>query len=197
MKKFILLFIVMSAACIHTQAQNSYSLQYAVGIPTGDLDEFIDQASFRGMYFEYQYELTPQFAVGFGGGFNTFYKEKSYDTYTEGTVSLSGVQYRYTNSFPIIFNLAYYYDMEATVTPYASFGLGTLYSDRRVDIGLFESKTQEWQFALQPEVGVLVNTLGGVGIKIAGKYNQAFDTSDLNGQSFLSINVGLVFDGGY
>jgi outer membrane protein len=99
------------------------------------------------MFFEYQYALTSQFVVGVAGGFNKF----SYDTYTEGTVSISGLQYRYTNSFPIVFTFDYFYDTEATLTPFAGFGLGTIYSDRRVDIGLFETKIQEWQFVFSPK----------------------------------------------
>lgn len=47
------------------QAQESYSIQYVIGIPTDDLNDFIDRTSFRGLFFEYQYALTSQFIAGF------------------------------------------------------------------------------------------------------------------------------------
>lgn len=197
MKKIIILFIIITAACFQAKAQNSYSIQYAIAFPTGDLNEFIGKTSFRGVFFEYQYELTPQLAVGLAGGIQTFYERQSYATYTEGTVSLSGLQYRYTNSFPILLTLDYYHDREAVVTPFAGVGIGTIYSDRDVDMGLYRSEIDAWQFGLQPEVGILYNINDQVGFKVGGKYFQGFSTSELDGQSYFSLNIGLVFGGGY
>ena len=176
---------------------NKYSVQYAIGFPTGDLNDFISETSFRGVFFEYQYELTPEFSVGLAGGIQTFYERKSYDTYSEGTVSLSGLQYRYTNSFPILLTFDYYYDTEAILIPFAGFGLGTIYSVRDIDMGLYRSETEAWQLGIQPEVGLVYDVNEAVGLKIAGKYFQAFDTSELDGTSYFSLNVGLVFTGGY
>ena len=185
--------------------QNTFSLPDSVVEIDGE--DFLDpdgnnqpdfiEAVHGGVFFEYQYELTPQFSVGIAGGVNTFYERKSYDTYTEGTVSLSGLQYRYTNSFPILLTLDYYYDKEAIVTPFAGIGLGTIYSVRDIDMGLYRSETDAWQFGIQPEVGILYDMNERIDFKVAGKYFQGFTTSELDGQSFFSLNVGLVFRGGY
>lgn len=40
--------------------------------------------------------------VGVDAGWNVFYEKKDYDTYTGGTESLSGIQYRYQNSVPLL-----------------------------------------------------------------------------------------------
>ena len=198
MKKIFFSFVIVAMVALQAMAQdNKYSIQYTIGFPTGDLNDFISKTSFRGVFFEFQNELTPQFSVGLAGGIQTFYERKPYATYTEGTVSLSGLQYRYTNSFPILLTFDYYYDTEAILTPFVGLGLGTIYSVRDIDMGLYRSETEAWQLGIQPEVGLEYDVNEAVGLKIAGKYFQAFDTSELDGTSYFSLNVGLVFTGGY
>ena len=93
--------------------------------------------------------------------------------------------------------LDYYHDKEAIVTPFAGLGIGTIYSDRDIDMGLYRSENDAWQFGLQPEVGILYDINEQLDFKISGKYFQGFSTSELDGQSYFSLNVGLVFGGGY
>lgn len=173
--------------------QNRYSLQYSIGLPAGNLNDYINQASFRGIGVDYEY-MTP-FNVSFGldAGINTFYERKGYDTYTDGTVSITGTQYRYTNSYPIMGSVGYYLLPNQIINPYASLGIGTIYTARDTDIGLYQAEVNTWQFSLRPEIGIIYNFTPGFGVKVAGKYYQAFDTSELDAQSFVAIDVGLVF----
>jgi outer membrane protein len=73
-------------------------------------------------------------------------------------------------------------------------GLGTLYSNRSTDFGLYRITTEAWQFVLRPEAGLIFKTRSEVHPFVGVKYYWAFNSSDLDGQSFISLNVGLVFN---
>src|SRR5882672_7232093 len=95
MKKLFYIFLAVAFfAAAPAVAQSSFSVQYSMGFGSGDVKSYITSASFRGAAVEYRYHLD-KFSVGADIGWNTFYERRAFDTYTSGTVSLSGVQYRY------------------------------------------------------------------------------------------------------
>ncbi len=195
MKKsiFILALLVMIIA-ESAQAQSSlFSLNYAVSVPTGNTSDFIDQASGRGFVAEFQ-KFTKR-NVAFGGeiGHFTLYKRELNKVYTEGTASLSGVQYRYQQSYPILVTGTFYATTEGAVKPYGSLGVGTMAHNRRIDMGIFSSEDTSWQFAVRPELGVLISPSDAFGFKIGAKYYQSFTGGGLDGQSTIGLNFGFVF----
>ncbi len=100
MKKIIFLMI-FSSLLLSTKSygqHDSYmSVQYSVSFGMGDQGDFISQPSWRGILVEYRSEVTANLSLGVDVGWNVFYEKKAYDTYTVGTESLSGIQYRYQN----------------------------------------------------------------------------------------------------
>lgn len=197
-KKWIITCLAIGLLVNIAQAQQSmFSLHYAAGFPTGDLSDYISEPSFRGVGISYHYLLTPSVGLGLEAGMQTFYERKEYATYQEGTASWSGIQYRYTNSFPIMASVAYFLMPEQALNPYASLGIGTIYNNRDTDLGLYRTEQDSWHFSLRPEVGVIYSFSPRFGVKLAGKYYHTFETSELGPQSFLSVNVGLVFTRSY
>ena len=117
--------------------------------------------------------------------------------YTDGTQSLAGTQYRYTNAVPMYVGAKYYKATKnANMTPYFGLGIGTIYVDRSTDMGLYRIQTTTWQFALRPELGFKWDTNKGTGILLGAKYHAGFGNNELDGQSFISVNLGFVFSGG-
>ncbi|MDD1641587.1 MAG: hypothetical protein LUQ68_08945 [Methylococcaceae bacterium] len=156
----ILLTGIITATQVKAQ-ENLYSIQYSMGFATGDLKEFNEAASFRGMSFEYRYMMKP-------------------------------AQYRYTHAVPVLAAFDYYLKPDTKFNPFVGLGVGTLYTFRDIDMGMFTQESDVWQFALRPQVGVLVDT--GMGNLILGaKYFSGFKANDTEGQSYFTINVGLVF----
>lgn len=175
-------------------AQNSlFSVNYAISIPTGNTSDYIDQASGRGIKLEYQRFINRHFAVGGELGHYTLYKRETDKVYTEGSASLSGIQYRYQYSYPILATGAYFPTTEGIFKPYAGLGIGTIAHDRRIDMGVFSSEETHWQFALRPELGILVRPAQYIGFKVGAKYYQSFSGNDLDGQSNVGIDFGIVF----
>jgi hypothetical protein len=194
MKKIF--FVVMLAGIItatHLKAQeNLFSIQYSIGFATGDLKDFNNSASFRGMSFEYRYMMQPNMGVGLETGYNLFYDRLDYATYTQGTQSLSGIQYRYTHAVPVLAALDYYLKPDTQFNPFVGLGLGTLYTSRDLDMGMFTMESDVWQFALRPQIGVLITT-PSADLIVAAKYFSGFKANDTKGQQYFSLNIGLVF----
>jgi outer membrane protein len=194
MKKIFFVFLLTGIiATTQVKAQESlFSVQYSMGFATGDLKDFNSSASFRGMSFEYRYMMQPAIGVGFETGYNLFYDREDYATYTQGTESLSGIQYRYTHSVPVLAAFDYYLKPDTQFNPFVGLGIGTLYSNREVDMGMFTRNTDAWQFALRPQVGVMVSTLSA-DLIIGAKYFNGFKANDFEGQQYFTLNVGIVF----
>lgn len=196
MKKiFNVIFAVGMFAAVTSNAQSAFSIQYSMGFGNGDVKDFISTASFRGAALEYRYMVQPKIGIGADIGWNTFYERRAYDTYTSGTVSLSGVQYRYINAMPILVGFNYYMKPDEKINPYVGLGVGTLYTKRNTDMNLYTIENNVWAFALRPEVGVLVNANEGLDIVLVGKYNYGFAAGGLDPQSYFTFNVGLRFKG--
>jgi hypothetical protein len=178
-------------------AQLKVAVSYPVGFPMGDLGDYIEATSFRGIELELYQMVKPNLAVGIESAWQLFYQREDEKVYTEGTVSVSGVQYRYTNAVPILAMGRYLINpsSDKQVVPFAGLGVGTLFVNRYADFGLYRITNDTWQFCLRPELGVMfkLGGSGAPGISLAAKYYSGFSTDDLDGQSYLSINLGLNF----
>lgn len=194
MKKlsFIIIFIIF--AMRHALAQENYvSVQYSAGIPFADLNDYIGETSYRGMAVDYHALLTQNVGLGFDVGWNVFYEEKGMTTITEGTESLTGYEYHYSNNLPVLASGAYYFMPESTFNPFASLGVGAVYSKRDTDLGSIRFTEDAWHFALKPEVGLIYQFSDRIGAKLSANYYQMFENDDFGSQSYLSFNLGLVF----
>ncbi len=193
-KQIILIAFLCSAFALTSVAQNSlFSINYAVTVPMGNTSDYIDQVSGRGITGEYQKFINDYWAIGGEFGHTTLYKREPEKVYTEGTASLSGIQYRYQYHWPIFLTANYFFNNGGEVRPYLGLGLGTVAHDRRIDMGIFTSQNTYWQFALRPEAGLFYKASYSVGFKLGAKYYTSFESSGLEGQSSLGINFGIVF----
>jgi outer membrane protein len=164
-----------------------------MGFATGDLGEFISNASFRGGLIEYRKNINENLAIGAEVSWNVFYEKKDRDTYTSGTASLTGVQYRTQNSLPILIAAEYVFTPDNALKPYVGFGIGTMFSERTTDMGIYRLLENPWSFALKPEVGLLYEVSPGNSFKIAGRYYNGFETNQLASQGYFSISAGIAF----
>lgn len=194
MKKiFLAIALIGLFAVSQVKAQESFfAIEYSVGFGMGDTKDFVNTVSWRGMAFEYRYFVQPAVGVGFETGYNLFYEKKPYATYTQGTKSLSGTQFRYLHMVPILGTLNYHFKPDTSTDPYVGLGLGTLYANRDVDMGMYSLNQDAWQFALRPEIGVLISTYNADFI-VAAKYMMGFKTSNMDANNYFTINLGIAF----
>jgi hypothetical protein len=188
----IVLFLV--SISMSAQAQGGYSaLSYSIGFPSGDMSDFTETTSFRGVAFDYNYLLSNHMSLGIGFGWQTFYDDLGYQTIPDGTARISGFQYNYVNSFPVHLTGTYFFHPENTINPFAGIGIGTIYTMTDLDIGIFRFEENQWQFSVRPEVGVQIEVNYRTAARLSARYNHAFEAGELGSYSFLALAVGIVW----
>jgi opacity protein-like surface antigen len=191
MKKLFYTFLFIG--CLSTSMSYSqdhlYSLEYSVGMG----NDFVEKPSFRGLAFEYRNMVNSNIGVGFGMGYNFFYEEKDYDTYVDGNASISGIQYRYLHNIPLMASVDYYFKPKTKINPFVGFGIGGNYILQRVDMGVFTSEDEAFQFAFRPEAGVIFAAGPNTDLVFAAKYLIGSGSNSLDGQSYLALNLGFIF----
>ena len=196
MKASIVLFIFILASGVQQSfSQSTFSVQYAINFPMSNTKDYIEKTSFRGFGLDYRYNMTPNLAVGIGGGWYTFYEKKDYDTYTApgDELSVSGIQYRYLNAMPLLLAGDYYFSPEEKFSPFVGLGIGITYVELNTQMGQFDVEIDTWQFNLAPEAGIRFGVGPGVWGLLSARYNNNFETSELDAQSYLTLNVGLMY----
>jgi len=191
--KCILLMVITVVCGFHVFAQSSFIMTYPISQPVAHLHDYIGKTSFRGINLEFLREAKPHVDVGVEVGWNVFYEKTENKDYTKGTQTISGVQFRYTNSVPILAETRWSLKAGNHAQPYVGIGVGTLYVSRSTDFGLYRINTDTWQFCVRPEAGLMFNIQPGMKAVLGVKWYSAFNTSDLDGQSFISANIGLLF----
>ena len=195
MKKILLITAFCLCSIGALLAQSNTSVYYSIGFATGDLGDYIGEPSFRGIGLDYNKMIQPNIGVGFSIGWNVFYEDKPYDTYTVDNVSLSGKQYRYSNHWPMLLSGSYYLKPGEAINPFVGLGVGTIYTLRNTNMNLYTVELDAWNFALQPQVGVQFSVDDATAITLIAKYNNAFQAGgELDtDQSYFTINLGFAF----
>jgi opacity protein-like surface antigen len=142
--------------------------------------------------------INPNLGAGFSFGWHVFYERKDLATYSviiaDKPVDITGIQFSYLNAVPLHANIDYYLGEEGNaIRPFVGLGIGTTYFERTVEMGIYTSTTNSWQFSIQPEAGLLYELSDSMSALLGAKYTQGFSTDALDGQSYISFNVGLAW----
>ena len=194
MKKIFLIIVLVAGISSLSHAQ-FYSASWDISFGAGETNDYISKPSFRGVTFiDARKFINPQFSVGGLFSWNVFYNSEV-GTFTEGTKSVSGKQYRYINSFPIMATTHYYFDDNPDdISFYVGTGVGTIIAEKRTDMGLFTSGDgNKWHFGVQPQIGVLYPLTPNIDAHLVFKYNHAFKAGDYDQIQYFSMSVGLVW----
>lgn len=202
MKKIIYITVLFLSFGMTARLQAQHiSLNYQMAAPLGETKDFTKNFSFRGVSLDYQYFLNEKFTVGIGLGWNVFHKSLADATgnFTFGNddeiYTITGKQFRYTNTVPILIGGRYYFSGEnRKIRPYAGIGLGTSWTETRLEVGHFVANKDGWQFAFAPEIGAYIPLCDRFGFNIGAKYNYAVKTSELPAQQNLAISLGITLN---
>ena len=191
MKKYIIALSVFFLALTANAQEVIWKLTYDVGIPFSSTKEFTDQVSWRGLTLDFDRFVGDRLALGMGFSWSTFVEKES-DSYFEiDQLLLHGTQVRYINNIPLTVKMAYYQPVNE-LDIFGSLGIGTAWQEVRREIGTFAFTDNYWQFALVPELGVIL-PVGPSSITARVRYVQAFETQDAPALSYLSFGLGLAW----
>lgn len=180
------------------------NLNYQMSIPFNQVKDFTDKASFRGFDLEYHYFLGERFSIGAAIGWNVYYQDKK--DYTapfrfndlDNIYTVTGDQYRYINTVPLLAVGRYYFtDGNSRLRPYAGLGIGTSWTEKRLEVGQFASTISRWQFALAPEIGTYIPINDRFAVHIGMRYH--YGTKAAHGRvpeiQSLTFSIGLILTG--
>lgn len=187
-----LLFLVLlgSSAAL---AQSHVRLSYEFAVPRNDTKDYVDRFSSRGAHLDVSLELTYAFHLELSAGLNSFNSVKQgVLTTTDGDVS--GKQFRYLNAIPLMGGFAFHIPMGHGSRIWAGVNGGAAYFDRVVDVGMNEYSLSDWQWGVQPHVGIAFG-LGndGTALFFDGRWNYFWERHGIPAQEYFSFGVGLLF----
>jgi hypothetical protein len=193
MKKYILILLVSVATMVNGQDETIIFVNYLPGMALGETTDFTDNFSPRGVDFEVNKFVREDLSVGFVIAWNIFREKLEDETFDFREVLITGTQFRYLNTSPMNLNVKKYFT-GGERTPYVGLGLGTSYTRKRVDIGVYTVSDEKWQFNVAPEVGMLIDVSRRNILSLKVKYNYSPKAGDFQSISYLSFGVGLGFN---
>lgn len=159
-------------------------------MPAGNTKEFTDETSYTNFAFEGRKYRSDNSTVGLYLGW-TVMDERTTETATIGTTSVTGGQYRYNNIFPLLINTHYYLGEAGNLRPYFGAGAGAYVLERRLEIFTVAFTDYRWHFGFMPEVGVVIPVKWNTRAILAARYNYAFASGDQPEQSYWQLSLGL------
>ena len=192
MKKYIIALSVMFLALTVNAQEVIWKMTYDVGIPFSETKEFTDQVSWRGLTLDFDRFLNDNLALGMAFSWSTFLQKEADSYYQRDEILLNGTQVRYNNNIPLTVKIAYYKPV-STVDLFGSLGVGTVWQETRREIGTFAFVGNYWQFALVPELGVIIPAGFRTKVTARARYVAGFKTSSAPPLSYLSFGLGLAW----
>lgn len=187
-------FFVLGTAGLTAQ-EYYFSLHYSTASPMGETSNYIDNYSWRGIGLEAHWFMNNQLSIGYHMTLNAFY-QKVAGEFVDGTTTLTGTQLRYLNTLPILFEGRYHLGGDAILgdlRPYFGLGAGTIRTLQRTEIGIFAVENNNWQFGVAPAAGIIIPMANSAMLNLAVRYNYAVETGKASANSFLNINLGVVW----
>ena len=198
MKSLTIIFLIVCIAVDESFAQgqtgtSSVTAQYTLAIPLGHTRDVIDKLSFRGVTADYRYHFNDVASVGASIGWSVFYKKFERNEEPTGTgATITGTQYHYINSLPILATFNYFIG-GGSFAPFGGLGIGTTFNETRMEMGFNRLDMDVWHFTLAPELGAKLNATGEVSAYITARYNISFETKYSYTQSYLGLNFGIMY----
>jgi opacity protein-like surface antigen len=188
MKKYIIILVLGLATLLVNGQSSEIFVNYQPAYLLGDYGSF----SPRGIDFEVNRFISQDVSVGFVIGWNVFTKKVVGESLEVNGALVTGTQAIYQNFVPLNINAKkYFVKEESDVTPYIGAGIGTTYSERRTDIGIFSLSDNKWLFNVAPEVGVLYDMNSSTSVSFKVKYNYSAKAGDFPSVSYLSFGLGI------
>lgn len=189
--RYILTLIVIASSPQFMAAQGRFALTYNTALPLGETAELAGQFSFGGAGIEGRWGVGSGFDIGFNASWNSFYEKES-GSFTEGTTTLTGTQYRYINAYPILFTAYKSFGNSETFHPYVGLGVGAIKADHRKEMGLWYVDSNKWHFGVAPEIGAIITTARSFDFLVSIRYNYGAKVSDSPSVSYLGLNLGIL-----
>ena len=195
-RRFLPFLLLMPLGAVPVQAQSWWAVTYAPSVPLSNTKTFADNASWRGINVEYKKAIKENVTAGLSFGWHVF-DEQTDEVVSAFGVDISGDQFRYVNSFPMLANVSYFLGKPGNLRPYLAANVGTYVLEQRMDIGLYSIHETNWHFGFGPEAGLAIPVRPGLSAVVSSRYNYALSAGNVDDQSYVSFGLGLAWTHGY
>jgi len=190
------LLLLMPFGAATAQSRSWWGLSFQPAVPLSNTKEFTDNFAWRGVGVDFKKQIKPNVAVGLSFGWQVF-EEQTDQVVSAFGLDISGDQFRYVNSWPILANVSYYFGKEGHARPYISGNVGTYIMEQQLEIGLYALSETNWHFGFAPEAGVAFPLHSNVSAFVNGRYNYALSAGSVDDQSYLSFSLGVAWAQGF
>ena len=204
MKKIIYIVLLTMLLGYTAQAQTGFTA-ISWGITTAQSEEMKNFVSsdfnLRGFGVDMRFFIKPRITAGFSLRWDIFSAEmdKRLTVRSEKlNGDITGKQWRYINTFPIMANMHYYFGNRNNIQFYLGGNAGVSYIRERFDIGVFTLETSNWHFTVVPEAGFTYPFTRETRLYANVRYNYSVPagssiTGDPTAFGYFGIDLGLAF----
>lgn len=201
MKRIIvLLALVISAAPSYATRDWDFTATWNMGVPTGNLGDYIDQYGWAGLGGELQYSLDDHNKIGLASGWQrweAFYRDELTE-FPQG--ALFGSQVRRVAAVPLMATIQHTMaDRIDKIQPFFKLGAGVQWMTRWFEAGVYSYSQTTTHFAVMPAFGLNFRLNRQSNMLVQLDYNAVFDAGETlsgaedNSYSYIGIKIGFTF----
>jgi hypothetical protein len=173
------------------------AVSYQISQPRTDTENFINNPSYLGWGLDLREMVRDDISLGGSFAWNIFHERSSEPIHLNNGGTVTGLQDRTLNAFPIMFNASYYFGEKKGIRPYLGLNLGGFVFIQTVSVGIWQIENTRWDWGMAPEAGVIIPLKHDFGLMFSTKYHYAFTGESPTGQNinnaYVSFNIGLLF----
>jgi len=170
---------------------------YEIGLPTGDLDDFIGEPSYKGFEFGSLYPVAGGLHLGVFFNYHLFEEDLGRTTTPTRNGAVTATLYRFARSWTLGGAARYYVGRpEAFVRPFAGVRIGVNFVTAATlvsDLSFYETPIG---FALAPEAGLTLRVTPVARIALSARYDWSTASyASTDSFSYVAFHFGLVLSG--
>lgn len=168
------------------------NVQYSTLLPIGDETKaFADGFSWRGGTADIEREVIDHLAIGASLGWHVLSEENAAtNQLLEGAIT--GTGFRYVNSVPLILTGSVTFGSRDGIQPFFGVGGGTIWVERRAEVGSIVTEETRWHTGATGEVGVRLPRGRRARFTVGARYQRAFEMDGVSWE-YVTFSLGYLF----
>jgi outer membrane protein len=186
----ILIIILITAGSAFSQNDVVYYINYGPSIPLSKTKDYVDKMSWRGFGFGFNKFVNNKLSLGLDISWSTYNNQIKNETFYFDNITVTGTQNKYINTVPVHATVIKYIGEEKRRYT-VGLGVGTSWTEKVTDIGVYSFTDSQWQFSFAPEIGIIYNVTSNIAPYFKLKYFHSVKKSDFDNVSHLNFTLGF------
>jgi len=176
--------------------QSIWTLSFEPATPMGDMRNFIEKSTLRGLNGSASWFVSEKITVGMSIQWTGFYQKDERATWEFDGGAVTATAWKEFYILPLYANAKYHFldEYESRLLPFVGLNVGVAYIDQTAQVGTYEFREQSWKFAFAPEVGTRIPM--GIerswGFNLMVRYQMAiYNENNVDMLQFLNYSFGV------